>query len=139
MEVGADFPPEKRKKVDDDSQMSVRRWEDLPTDIWFKIFSSSSSELTKALVRVRCAAISTTLRSYICNNSVLWCTLDFSVMEVEPVYDSPSVLSGVSKALLSLGQGNVTTLVSSPYLGDDAFITYAAKRYVIWPHLFNYL
>ncbi|XP_070660690.1 F-box/LRR-repeat protein At3g48880-like [Malus domestica] len=128
MEVGADFPPEKRKKVDDDSQMSVRRWEDLPPDIWFKILSSSSSELTKALVLVRCAAISTALRSLICNHSVLWATLDFSVMEVEPVYDSPSVLSGVSKALLSLDQGNVTTLVSSPYLGDDAFITYAAKR-----------
>ncbi|KAM2153132.1 hypothetical protein ACFX1Q_045104 [Malus domestica] len=139
MEVGADFPPEKRKKVDDDSQMSVRRWEDLPPDIWFKILSSSSSELTKALVLVRCAAISTALRSLICNHSVLWATLDFSVMEVEPVYDSPSVLSGVSKALLSLDQGNVTTLVSSPYLGDDAFITYAAKRYVIWPYLFNYL
>ncbi|KAL6291483.1 hypothetical protein ACE6H2_008993 [Prunus campanulata] len=120
---------------------TLGRWEDLSTDILWKIFESFNdvSDLSSAVEKVHCSAVCSAWRSVLCDPHH-WHTLDLSMIKHNFVKtkDKPYVyvcshsdltLSRVLKVSLSLSHQNITTLIFNLqlYVPDDLF-TYTAER-----------
>lgn len=120
-----------------------KKWEDLDVDILLKIFQTFDIfELTSGIARV-CS----TWRYAACD-PLLWRTLDLSMLKsnfikipLEPyVYvdaRSDKTLTRVLKIALSLGHGNISSLIFhfNLYVSDDQ-LTYTAERYHLKPHFY---
>ncbi|WCJ36629.1 F-box/LRR-repeat protein At3g48880 [Euphorbia peplus] len=114
---------------------SVRRWEDLDTDLLVKIFQSFDIfELTSAIPHV-CSSW-----RMACCDPLLWKTLDLSMVKsnfikipLEPyVYvdaRSDTTLTRLLKIALNLSKGNITCLIFhfNLYVSDEQLI-YTAER-----------
>ncbi|XP_061997308.1 F-box/LRR-repeat protein At3g48880-like [Rosa rugosa] len=126
---------------DGDSLVTLRRWEDLNTDILRKIFGTFDyiTDASAAIAQVRCSAVCIAWRSILCDPQ-LWSTLDLSWLKSNfiKIHQEPYVyvdsrseeqLSRVLKVSLSLSRGNITTLVFNPelYISDDQ-LTSTAER-----------
>ncbi|CAL1404994.1 unnamed protein product [Linum trigynum] len=123
----------------DEGGPSVRRWEDLDTDILVKIFQSFDIfELTSGIGHV-CSSW-----RMACADPLLWKTLDLSIMKsnfikipLEPyVYvdgRSDKTLTRLLKISLSLSKGSISSLIFhfNLYVSDEQ-LTYTAER---CPHL----
>ncbi|XP_004308097.1 PREDICTED: F-box/LRR-repeat protein At3g48880-like [Fragaria vesca subsp. vesca] len=124
-----------------DSLLTLRRWDDLNSDILRKIFGSFDyiSDATSAIAQVRCSAVCIAWRSILCDPQ-LWDVLDLSWLKSNfiKIHQEPYVyvdsrsdetLSRVLKVSLSLSRGNITTLVLNPelYISDDQ-LTFTAER-----------
>ncbi|CAN4087786.1 unnamed protein product [Withania somnifera] len=119
----------------EEGDSSVRRWEDLDTDILVKILQSFDLfELSAGLAHV-CSAW-----RLACCDQVLWKTLDLSILKsnfikipFEPyVYvdcQSDKTLTSLLKICLNLSRGNIETLIFhyNLYVSDN-MLTYTAER-----------
>jgi len=137
-------PPQQQPNMEEgDSLLTLRKWDDLNSDILRKIFGSFDyiNDATSAISQVRCSAVCIGWRSILCD-SQLWNVLDLSWLKSNfiKIHQEPYVyvdsrsdetLSRVLKVSLSLSRGNVTTLVLNPelYISDDQ-LTFTAERYV---------
>lgn len=121
----------------EESGATMRKWEDLDTDILVQIFQTFDIfELTSGIAHV-CSAW-----RMACCDPLLWKTLDLSALEsnfiripLEPyVYvhgQSDKEVTRVLKIALDLSRGSIQTLIFhfNLYLSDEQ-LTYTAERYL---------
>lgn len=121
--------------MEDEGGSSVRRWEDLDTDILMRIFESFDIfELTSGIAHV-CSSW-----RFACCDPILWKTLDLSELTsnfiqtpLEPyVYvhgRSDKMLTRILKTSLNLSRGNTQTVIFhfNLYVSDEQ-LTYTAER-----------
>nr|XP_011470380.1 PREDICTED: F-box/LRR-repeat protein At3g48880-like isoform X1 [Fragaria vesca subsp. vesca]XP_011470381.1 PREDICTED: F-box/LRR-repeat protein At3g48880-like isoform X1 [Fragaria vesca subsp. vesca]XP_011470382.1 PREDICTED: F-box/LRR-repeat protein At3g48880-like isoform X1 [Fragaria vesca subsp. vesca]XP_011470384.1 PREDICTED: F-box/LRR-repeat protein At3g48880-like isoform X1 [Fragaria vesca subsp. vesca]XP_011470385.1 PREDICTED: F-box/LRR-repeat protein At3g48880-like isoform X1 [Fragaria  len=128
---------------EDDSHLSKRRWERLPSDILQKVLVESdfndTSGMTSLISQVHCGAVCTAWRLLL-TDPQLWHTIDLSSMKsnfidtrghpyVYVTEKSDLILNCFLKSATSHSKGCTTRLILHPnlYLPNDLF-TYAAER-----------
>ncbi|XP_068334994.1 F-box/LRR-repeat protein At3g48880-like [Pyrus communis] len=133
----------KRKRETAMEDVDFRRWGDMEPDILSEIFKRLGriSDLTSAIVYVRCSAVCSTWRSVILDySSRVFTTLDLLRMKIDfiPSQYKPYVyvtsksdlaLSHVLKVSLGFSMGNITSLLFNRNLYvPDHLLIYEAER-----------
>ncbi|KAL6127739.1 hypothetical protein ACLB2K_071102 [Fragaria x ananassa] len=141
-----DFSQKKKRRLneeEDDSHLTKRRWERLPSDILQKVLVESefndTSGMTSLISQVHCGAVCTAWRLLLTDPQI-WHTIDFSSMKsnfidtrghpyVYVTEKSDFILNCFLKSATSHSKGCTTRLILHPnlYLPNDLF-TYTAER-----------